>query len=186
MSELQKLEKAPQRLEKSTRRSENEHRLFVGSVRRLRKKRDVAVKRSRNEPVAVPSIPDENVNPSDLPSAGTESEVLYLKTAVSATQLGINLAIENFTEDELINFIVSPQKTSRDPLDKNKILEIKKQVNFHFPGCWPEARCAINQKCRDLKRARLRSVKEPAAQPIAESDDSSRNLDNIDDFLGAK
>ena len=158
----------------------------MGTVRRLRKKRDVAVQRSRNEPVAVPSIPDENVNPNDLPSAGTESKELYLKTAVSATQLGINLAIENFTEDELINFIVSPQKTYRDPLDKNKILQIKNQVNFHFPGCWPEARCAINQKGRDLKRAKLRSVKEPAAQPIAESDDSSRNLDNIDDFLGAK
>ena len=110
MSELQKLEKALQRLEKSTRRSENEHRLFVGTVKRLKNKRDVAVQRSRNEPVAVPSIPDENVNTSDLPSAGTESEELYLKTAVSATQLGINLVIENFTEDELINFIVSPQK----------------------------------------------------------------------------
>ena len=59
-------------------------------------------------------------------------------------------------------------------------------MNFHFPGCWPEARCAINQKGRDLKRAKLRSVREPAAQPIAESDDSSRNLDNIDDFLGTK
>ena len=186
MSELQKLEKALQRLEKSPRRSENEHRLFVGTVRRLRKKRDVAVQRSRIEPVAVPSIPDENVNPSDLPSAGTESEELYVKTADSATQLALNLAIENFTEDELINFIVSPQKTSRDPLDKKKNLEIKKQVNFHFPGCWPEARCAINQKGRDLKRAKLRPLKEPAAQPIAESDDSSKSLDNIDDFLGAK
>ena len=159
----------------------------MGTVRRLRKKRDVAVQRIRNEPVAVPrSIPEENVNPSDLTSAGPKSEELYLKTAVSATQLGINLAIENFTEDKLINFIVSPQKTSRDLLDKNKVLEIKKQVNFHFPGCWPEASCAINQKGRDLTRAKLRSVKEPAAQPIAESDDSSRNLVNIDDFRGAK
>ena len=110
MSELQKLEKALQCLGKSTRRSENEHRLFVGTVRLLRKKRDVAVQRNRNEPIAVPSIPDENVNPSDLPSAAPESEELYLKTAVSATQLGINLAIKNFTEDELINFTVSPQK----------------------------------------------------------------------------
>ena len=186
MSELQKLEKALQRLEKSTRRSENEHGFFVGTVRRLRKKRDVAVQRSRNEPVAVPSIPDENVNPSDFPSAGPKSEELYLKPAVSATQFEINLAIENFTEDELINFIVRPQKTSRDPLDKDKVLEIKKQASFHFTGCWPEARCAIYQKGRDLKRAKLRSVIEPAAQPIAESDDSSRNLVNIDDFLGAK
>ena len=125
MSELQKLEKALQRLEKSTRRSENEHRLFVGTVRRLRKKRDVAVLRSRNEPVAVPSIPDENVNPSDLTSAGPKSEELNLKTAVSATQLGIILAIENFTEDELINFVISPQKTSDDSLGKKKVLEIR-------------------------------------------------------------
>ena len=160
--------------------------MFKGTVRRPRKKRDLAVQRSRNEPVAVPSIPDENVNPSDPPSAGPESEELYLKTAVSSSQLGINLAIENFTEDDLINFIVSPQKTSRDPLDKNKILKIKKQVNFRFPAYWPEAGCAINQKGRDLKRAKLRSVKEPAAQPIAESDNSSRNLDNTDNFPRAK
>ena len=42
------------------------------------------------------------------------------------------------------------------------------------------------QRAKKSKRAKLTSVKEPAAQPIAESDDSSRNFDNIDDFLGAK
>ena len=35
------------------------------------------------------------------------------RTGLSATQLGLNLASDAFTEDELIEQIVSPQKSSR-------------------------------------------------------------------------
>ena len=47
-------------------------------------------------------------------------------TGLSATQLGLNLASDAFTEDELIEQIVSPQKSSGPPLDNMKIIETKK------------------------------------------------------------
>ena len=97
--------------------------------------------------------------PSSVVASGTVNEPVQdvqraaeNRTGLSATQLGLNLASDAFTEDELIEQIVSPQKSSRPPLVKMKITEIKKNVLNQFFDSWPEVRESINQKGRDLKR----------------------------------
>ena len=146
------LTKSLENLNRSRIRSEAEHKRFI-----------VVLKKYKNSFTGQNCLQliarSDSAVSSSVVASGTVNEPVQdvqraaeNRTGLSATQIGLNLLSDAFTEDELIEQIVSPQKSSRPPLDKMKITEIKKNVLNQFPDSWPEVRESINQKGRDLKR----------------------------------
>ena len=74
----------------------------------------------------------------------------------SASKFACNLARKLFSEDDLINGMLEPQRDSpRQQLDRTKIDLIKSCVLKRFPNDdWNAVREAVNQLGRDLKRKR--------------------------------
>ena len=89
----------------------------------------------------------------------------------------MNLATEKFSEEELIEGIVSPQKMNRPALDREKVLDIKNQITTQFPDAWLECRYAINQKGRDLNRKKkeetISKSKEKKHEIVGDSEDAA-------------
>ena len=172
-----RLTKSLENLNRSRTRSEAEHKKFLAVLGKY--KAAHAIKRTPSAAV----ISEEIVAPQDaghLDAAPSQSDAVGLgprRTSLSAVQLALNLATEKFSEKELIEGIVSPQKTSRPALDREKVLDIKNQISTQFPDAWLECRYAINQKGRDLKRKKkeetISKSKEKKHEIVGESEDAA-------------
>ena len=172
-----RLTKSLENLNRSRTRSEAEHKKFLAVLGKY--KAAHAIKRTPSAAV----ISEEIVAPQDAghsDAASSQSDAVGLgprRTSLSAVQLALNLATEKFSEKELIEGIVSPQKTSRPALDREKVLDIKNQIPTQFPDAWLECRYAMNQKGRDLKRKKkeetISKSKEKKHKKVGESEDAA-------------
>ena len=128
-------------------------------------------------------ISEEIVAPQDagkFDAASSQSDAVGLgpqRTTLSAVQLSMNLATGKFSEKELIEGVVSPQKTNWPALDREKVLDIKNQIATQFPDAWLDCRYAINQKGQDLKRKKkeetISKSKEKKHEIVSESEDAA-------------
>ena len=96
---------------------------------------------------------DTSTPGKDLKLTARGDNGLKFKTGSTRGAYRVRLACEFFTEEELRDGIISPQKVSnRAPFSSDKVIVIKNLVEERFSGKWEEARRAINQKGRDLKK----------------------------------
>ena len=71
-------------------------------------------------------------------------------------KFAINVCENLFTESEVIDGMVSPQKKGRESLSPKRVNLLKETINVVYPNCWRQAREAINQHGRDVKREVLK------------------------------
>ena len=96
---------------------------------------------------------DTSTPGKDLKLTAKGDNGLKFKTGSTPGAYVVRLACEFFTEEELGDGIISPQKVSnRAPFSSNKAIVIKNLVEERFSGKWEEASRAIHQKGRDLKK----------------------------------
>ena len=145
---LSDLESASEELKNSVKKTRIESRRLQEALSRCNERASyhkVAITSNEVADISTPAKGDQSIGKSD--------SSLKLKTGATPGAYGVRLASELFTEDELPEGIISPQKTStRTPLDSEKVNIIKSYIESRFGNKWEEAIRTINQKGRDLKK----------------------------------